>query len=67
MRVVYRSRKSHSKLIEPGREPVLELSWDNWDDFGYKTTLKATLCTQSGARQLDNLKILVKDSVFTAS
>lgn len=67
MNIVYRSRTDHKNRFEGGPNPVLQLSWNNWDDYGHKTTLAAFLHHPGGGRQLDQLKILVEGQDFTAS
>jgi len=44
----------------------VELSWNNWDDYTYKTTLDATLHSNAAAHALDAVKILVRGQNFTA-
>lgn len=67
MKIIYRSRTDHKRQAEGGLEPVLQLSWNNWDDYGHKTSLVAHLHIAEGGRQLDPIKVLVAGESFTAN
>lgn len=67
MKIIYRSRTDHKRQAEGEPEPVLQLSWNNWDDYGHKTSLVAHLRLADGGRQLDPIKILVAGESFTAN
>ncbi len=49
---------SNAKLPRRSTAPFVELRKDNWDDFGYKTNLSATLHLESETLDLGTLKIL---------
>lgn len=67
MRVIYTARGAQGLELPTGAdEPVLELRWNDWDDFGYKTTLRAVLHAAHGKHALDSIKVLVAEQLFTA-
>jgi len=53
--------------VEPDLTAVLELSWNKWDDYDYKTSLFVKIQGQHGTKQLDEIKILIEDQKFTAN
>ncbi len=67
MEIIYRSRTDHKRQAGGEPEPVLQLSWNNWDDYGHKTSLVAHLHLAEGERQLDPIRILVAGESFTAN
>lgn len=67
MKIIYRSRTDHKRRTDGEAEPVLQLSWNKWDDYGHKTSLVAHLRLAEGERQLDTIKLLVAEETFTAN
>lgn len=59
MKVIYKARESRrNNALPDGEEDVLELLWNNWNDYGYETTFM-TACRIDGERiQLGAIKIL---------
>lgn len=62
MRVCYFGRRSGRRNPSPQEEgDVIELLWDNWDDFGYKTSF-ATTCRVGGELvDIGAIRLLVGD------
>lgn len=66
MRIVYRSRKARPLQSTGLATPTIELSWDNWDDYSYKTTFQTKLHSKGATHVLNSLKILVRGEKNTA-
>jgi predicted ATPase len=67
LKIVYRSRANHTPGAQQIVEPLVQLSWRKWDDYGHKTTVLASLVLPSGIRALDPIKVLVEGQDFTAN
>lgn len=69
MKVLYTPniKWNQSPPVNFGRETVLSLSGNNWDDYDYKTTLNAKLIFDGKVLDFHfNLKILIRNSTYTA-
>lgn len=67
MRVLYKNRKSSSVVPAPsGTGDVIELFWDNWDDFGYKTTFGVSCRINGEVIRLGDLRILIEGSDYSS-
>jgi hypothetical protein len=62
VRVCYLGRRSGRRNSAPeGTDDVLELLWDNWDDYGYKTSFPVT-CRIGGQRvDLGAIRLLISN------
>ncbi|HHQ4944725.1 TPA: AAA family ATPase, partial [Aeromonas hydrophila] len=69
MKILYTPNIKWNKSppVNFGRETVLSLSGNNWDDYDYKTTLNAKLIFDGKVLDFHfNLKILIRNSTYTA-
>lgn len=66
MRVIYVGRRSkRSKPAPVDEDDVLELLWDNWDDYGYKTFFQVTCRIDGKLVDLGSLKLLTSGGQIT--
>jgi energy-coupling factor transporter ATP-binding protein EcfA2 len=63
IKIIYRSRKRRAvQNSETDDTPVVELSWNSWDDYSFKTTFDAILHIGAESSKLDQVKILFPDT-----
>jgi len=61
LRVYYSGRRGTSRVRTPQEDgDVLELLWDNWDDFGYKTTFVTACRIGGGIIELGLVRLLIE-------
>lgn len=62
MKVCYLGRRSNRSTSKPvGDEDVLELQWDNWDDFGFKCLFHVVCRIKGEIVELGSLRLLISE------
>ncbi len=62
MKIVYRGRKGGwgKPSMPEGEDDCLELLWNDWDDYGYKTSFPTSCRIQGKAVELGRIRLLIE-------